>query len=847
MLGGGKRVHSRLVIAVARFAARKASARDCELMNAMLEGLNIARDNKALVVARDGTIINVNERASELCGRSQAQLMGKNVATELFVDTRAQGRGSKTQRWETMLRTASEARIHVEVVRQSLGGTLRGVEVYAIRDLRERREAAEERDRQNSALQQHEEELRVQNMRFDTALNNMSQGLAMFDAEQRLVVCNRLYSELYGLTPEQVQPGTTIRQLLEYRHAKGVFGNVDFESFARGWIAEFSQASSRILRLADGRVISIVRRPMPDGGLVSTTEDVTERQKLNARLEQQNLRFDAALKNMCQGLCMFDAEGRLVIANDRYAEMYGLAPEDVQPGTPFRNILERRIAMGAYVGNTPEEYIGERLAAVRERIASTKIQTLSDARVFSISHQPMADGGWVATHQDITAQRRSDAKIAHMALHDALTDLPNRILLNEQLERALASVRRGDIIATHLLDLDHFKTVNDTLGHPTGDKLLQMVADRLRAVVRETDTIARMGGDEFAIVQVGISEPADATSLALRVIEALSAPYQIDDHQVVIGASVGVAVGPNDGVNPEQLMRNADLALYRSKGDGRGTFRFFEREMDAQMQERHTLERDLRKALPAGQFELHYQPVVDLASNDVNGFEALIRWRHPERGLVPPDTFIPLAEEIGLIIPVGEWVIRKACATAAEWPEDLKIAVNLSPVQFRSPGLLQVIVGALAASGLAPDRLELEITETVLLHDSEATLKLLYQLRQLGVRIAMDDFGTGYSSLSYLQSFPFDKIKIDRSFVKDIGESTGSLNIVRAIAALAKGLGMAATAEGVETHEQLAAITSEGCTEMQGYLFSQPCPASEIDRLFISGRTIGRKRRAIGN
>ena len=303
---------------------------------------------------------------------------------------------------------------------------------------------------------------------------------------------------------------------------------------------------------------------------------------------------------------------------------------------------------------------------------------------------------------------------------------------------------------------------------------------------------------------------------------------------MVIGTSIGIAVGPSDGESPDQLMRNADLALYRAKGDGRGTFRFFEPEMDAQMQTRRTLECDMRNALAAGEFELYYQPVVDLSSNEVSGFEALIRWHHPERGMVPPNTFIPLAEEIGLIVPIGEWAIREACATAAKWPDDLRIAVNLSPAQFRSPGLLQVIVGALAASGLAPDRLELEITETILLQNSEATLDMLYRLRELGIRVAMDDFGTGYSSLSYLQSFPFDKIKIDRSFVKDIAESTGSLNIVRAVAALAKGLGMAATAEGVETSEQLDRIRSEGCTEMQGFLFGRPMPARDIERLFLA-------------
>jgi diguanylate cyclase (GGDEF)-like protein len=392
------------------------------------------------------------------------------------------------------------------------------------------------------------------------------------------------------------------------------------------------------------------------------------------------------------------------------------------------------------------------------------------------------------------------------------------------------------MVATHIFDLDYFKTVNDTLGHPAGDKLLKEAAARLQTLVRETDTIARMGGDEFAIVQVGIAQPADATSLAQRIIAVVSEPYDIEGHQVVVGASVGIAIGPNDGTSPEQIIRNADLALYRAKDDGRGTYRFFEPEMDAQMQARRELESDLRKALAACEFQLHYQPVVDLASNEISGFEALIRWHHPVKGLIAPNTFIPLAEEIGLIVPIGEWALRQACATAAKWPAHFKIAVNLSPAQFRSPGLLQAIVGALAASGLAPDRLELEITEAILLQDSETTLGMLYRLRELGVRIAMDDFGTGYSSLSYLQSFPFDKIKIDRSFVRDIAESTGSLNIVRAVAALAKGLGMTATAEGVETTQQLDTIRAEGCTEMQGYLFSRPLPADEIEKLFLSPR-----------
>jgi diguanylate cyclase (GGDEF)-like protein len=446
----------------------------------------------------------------------------------------------------------------------------------------------------------------------------------------------------------------------------------------------------------------------------------------------------------------------------------------------------------------------------------------------------MADGGWVATHQDITEQRRSEAKIAHMALHDALTDLPNRLLLSERLEHALARVKRGEVVATHLLDLDLFKHVNDTLGHAVGDKLLQAVAGRLLAVARETDTVARMGGDEFAIVQVALERPAEATTLAERVIEAIREPYQIDGHQVVIGTSVGIAIGPNDGVDPDQLLRNADLALYRAKSDGRGAFRFFEPGMDVKLKARRAMENDLRKALAAGEFELHYQPVVCLAGKGITGLEALIRWRHSEKGMISPGEFIPLAEEIGFIVRIGEWVIRQACATAAGWPDHTTIAVNVSPTQFRHPGLVQVVVGALAASGLPARRLEIEITESVLLEDSDKTLATLFRLRELGVRIAMDDFGTGYSSLSYLQSFPFDRIKIDRSFVKDITVASGSLNIVRAVAAMARGLGMAATAEGVETQEQMEAVRSEGCTEMQGFFFSKPRPASEIAELLLA-------------
>jgi diguanylate cyclase (GGDEF)-like protein/PAS domain S-box-containing protein len=586
-------------------------------------------------------------------------------------------------------------------------------------------------------------------------------------------------------------------------------------------------------------------RTKAEGALIELDRRKEEREELNAQLERQNqllrhkeeelrtqfLQLEAALNNIVQGLAMFDSEHRLVLCNDRYAEIYGLTAEQVLPGTTLRQIIEHRIANGLKSEMTAEEIVNGMLRRRADSDFGMFHSQLGDGRTMAITVRPMAGGGTVTTHQDITEQRRSEARIAHMAHHDALTGLPNRVLLGQKLDQALARIKRGETIAAHFLDLDHFKYVNDTLGHSTGDKLLKMVGERLSGLVRGADTVARMGGDEFAILQVGVAQPADAGATALRVIEVVSEPYEIDGQQVNIGTSVGIAIGPGDGADPGQLMRNADLALYRAKGDGRGAFRFFEPEMDAQMQERRNMERDLRRALPDGQFELHYQPIVNLESNEISAFEALIRWRHPEKGIISPGLFIPLAEEIGFIVPLGEWVIRQACATAASWPADVKVAVNLSPAQFRSPGLVQVVLNALAASGLRAQRLELEITETILLQENEATLAVLYQLRELGVLIAMDDFGTGYSSLSYLQSFPFDRIKIDRSFIKNLGDDTGSTNIVRAVVAMAKGLGMATTAEGVETAEQRRSVTSEGCSEMQGYLFSRPLPADQLQPL----------------
>lgn len=428
--------------------------------------------------------------------------------------------------------------------------------------------------------------------------------------------------------------------------------------------------------------------------------------------------------------------------------------------------------------------------------------------------------------------RRGVAQIARLAHYDPLTDLPNRVLFQKHLAEALARrARKGDQLAVHFIDLDRFKTVNDTLGHPLGDALLREAAERLRGCVREGDTVARLGGDEFAVVQTGLADMGGATRLASRIVEAMAHPFDLNGHQVVIGASVGVAAAPSDGEDADELLKKADMALYRAKADGRGAFHFFERAMDEQLQARRALELDLRRALAAGEFELFYQPLYHLGDERVTGCEALLRWRHPERGMVSPADFIPLAEEIGLIVQLGEWVLRAACAEAARWPDHVRLAVNLSPAQFRDRGLVRTVVSALAASSLPAQRLELEITESVLLQDSAANMTMLHDLKALGVRISMDDFGTGYSSLSYLRSFPFDKIKIDQTFVRDILDDSDAMAIIKAVLDLGASMGIVTTAEGVETLEQLNALRGQGCAEIQGYFISRPAPAAEIARL----------------
>ncbi|HEX4554153.1 MAG TPA: EAL domain-containing protein [Xanthobacteraceae bacterium] len=566
------------------------------------------------------------------------------------------------------------------------------------------------------------------------------------------------------------------------------------------------------------RAISVFRRKLEsDNRLLGAREQ---------ELTTQNLRFDAALNNMSQGLVMFDRDNRVTVANRQYIEMYRISADVVRPGRSLRHLLEARQAAGTF-GEDIESYMARQAT---EGFIARKTPELPDGRVISVVNTRMSDGGWVSTHEDITEQRRTEQRIAHMAGHDALTGLPNRLLFRESMEQALAAPDPENGVAVLSIDLDCFKEVNDTHGHPAGDALLRGVAERLRRCVGD-GMVARLGGDEFAMIRVGAQSAEDVQLLAERILKTLGEPMKVEGHDIRVGSSIGIAISPAHGDDPDELLKHADTALYRAKADGRRTFRLFEPEMNLRALARRSLEADLRGALDRGEFELHYQPFVNLVSNQVTGFEALIRWHHPDKGLISPADFIPLAEETGLINPIGDWVLRQACLDAATWPADLQIAVNLSPVQLRNRALPRFVILALAAARLDPKRLELEITETALLQDDEALLASLHHLRALGVRIAMDDFGTGYSSLKYLRSFPFDKIKIDRSFVKELGIRADCAAIVRAVAELGRSLAMTTTAEGVETEAQLAHLKQEGCTEVQGYLFSKPRPATELATL----------------
>jgi diguanylate cyclase (GGDEF)-like protein len=550
----------------------------------------------------------------------------------------------------------------------------------------------------------------------------------------------------------------------------------------------------------------------------------------NGELEEAHGQLDAALSNLPLGVAFFSAAGKLVVCNRRYAEIYDLVPEEIQPGISLAEIVDRRIESGSLEMNKREEYLRlcDDAAEIQER-RQTVIELMND-RAILVTHQPMPEGGWIATHEDITERRAADRQVRFLAHNDVLTGLANRASFNEKLLDALARLRRqGEPFAVFVLDLDKFKTVNDTLGHPAGDQLLRETARRLKSSLREADVLARLGGDEFAIIQLGEAKLRQgASGLAKRILNIISDPFDLEGCSVGVGASIGIALAPEDADNSTDLLKMADVALYAVKSAGRNGFRFFDATMLEAMNTRRRLEDDLRVAVSRGEFELNYQPLIDVRTRRPAGFEALLRWRSPNRGLVMPDEFIPLAEETGLIVLIGAWALRQACEDALKWPSHIKVAVNLSPVQLAQSNLLDIIFCALVESGLPPERLELEITETALFKNDVDCVGLIRQLRRLGVSIALDDFGTGYSSLSYLTMVAFDKIKIDRSFTSNMTKRTDCAAIVSAVLALGHSLKTDTVAEGVETEEQFGILRAAGVTLVQGFLFGRPAPASHL-------------------
>jgi diguanylate cyclase (GGDEF)-like protein/PAS domain S-box-containing protein len=662
-------------------------------------------------------------------------------------------------------------------------------------------------------------EARRSHARLREAIDILPQGIVFLDAEGRYILWNKKYAEIYSATADLYQPGVKLEDTLRIGVARGEYP----EAIGREeeWLAArlnrlYHPGGRHEQTLKDGRVILIEERLTGDGGVIGLRVDITE---LKQREASFRLLFDGNPVPMI--VCALDDE-RILAVNDAAVSHYGY------DRAAFERMTIRSIQ--AFEKEAPwlkEQSEDEHTARVWKHVKADG--GLIDVAIYS--RQLVHDGhcAMLLALMDITERKQAEARLAFLAQHDSLTGLPNRAMMRQHLDDQIALRRRsGQQIAVLCLDLDGFKSVNDALGHAVGDRLLKGVAKRLRSSLRESDFLARLGADEFVIVHQGITRPEDAGQLAKRLIEAVSEPYLIDGHTVVITASAGIALAPGDGDEADKLLKSADLALSRPKTDARGTFSFFEAAMDAKAQARRKLEVDLRAAIEDCVLRPYYQPLVDLNSGRITGFEALVRWPHPERGMIPPSEFIPVAEETGLITALGGTILRRACSEAAQWPGDVCVAVNLSPLQFRSGNLLSVVMDALKQSGLPAKRLELEITETLLMEKSEHILATLHALRMLGVRMSMDDFGTGYSSLSYLRSFPFDKIKIDQSFVRGLAGNQDAQAIVRAIVNLGRGLGVTVTAEGIETEAELGCLRNEGCHEGQGFLFSKARPQEDV-------------------
>jgi diguanylate cyclase (GGDEF)-like protein len=687
-----------------------------------------------------------------------------------------------------------------------------------------------EKRRAETLLFESAVEVERTNQRFDVAISNMAQGLCLFDADKKLVISNHRYQEMYRLPDELVLPGTPLSRILQHYVDRGETNDLTVDQH----VQLMPTTPKQDYQPPDGREIFIQRKPLPDGGWVATHEDVTEQKRGEkllaenaAELAAMNERFNAALNNMTQGLCLFDADQKVVVSNARYGEIYQLTRDQIKPGTSLAQILECRHEKGTgFAGVATETYLTQNVREAKE------VRELADGRIIAIARHMMADGGWLTTHEDITEQALNEKRIAFLAQHDLLTGLANRALFSEKLDDAAKRLKRhGTNFTVLMLDLDKFKAVNDTLGHPAGDALLIEVARRLESSLRDTDVVARLGGDEFAIIQENEkNQSAGAEALARKIIALIEQPFDIHGHRVGVGTSIGIAFAPEHGGDAETLLQKADIALYAAKSGGRNDFRVFQSELTEAADQQKLMENALREAISSQQFELHYQPMIDVRTGAVSGAEAFVRWHHPSKGLLGPDQFLPLAESSGLMLPLGEWILLQACLDAAAWPPNIRIAVNIAASQFDHGNLFDIVLCALVESGLSPERLELEIADSELLERNQAAhLQIIRQLKNLGVSIVLDNCGGGYSAASSLTGLPFDKIKIDRSIAQGAAHRRDCSAVVASMQALARGLDIKTTAKGVESREQFAALLAAGVDYAQGYLFGRPVPHCEFD------------------
>jgi diguanylate cyclase (GGDEF)-like protein/PAS domain S-box-containing protein len=680
-------------------------------------------------------------------------------------------------------------------------------------------------------------DLAEQSVRFNAAVENMTQGLCMFDKDRRLVVCNDLYARMYRLPEELLKAGTRHTDIIAHRVRNGILKGGQSNAEVMQQLTALSalseeDRSSRIDEHTDGKLIRVTRKPLAGGGWVATHDDITEQHHAEQELDETKRFLNSIIENIPIAVVVKDvATRKYVLVNRAFQTMLEPDQKEILGKTVF-DIYNKKTA--EFIHQTDDEFL---LNSSGVNYKEYNVETEQDApRIHATNRIVIRDSHGdpkylIVVIDDVTERKKSEQRIAFMAHHDALTGLANRAAVTQRIEDASARQRRwGDPFTVLLLDLDRFKHVNDTLGHSAGDALLRQAATRLKELLRETDVLARLGGDEFAVIQSGESNQREsAGALADRIIEIIAKPFDIDGNNVNIGTSIGIALAPEHGTNPDSLLKMADMALYGAKSGGRNGYRFFDPDMGVAANARHALENELRRAIQQQEFELHYQPIVDTKTRRICGAEALIRWRHPTKGLIAPDKFIPLAEDTGMIVQIGEWVLHTACADAVHWPAGIKVAVNLSPLQFRKTNLSDIVMDALAKAGLPPERLELEITETALIESAAECLPALHRFRNAGIAIALDDFGTGYSSLSQLTMFPFDKIKIDKSFTQNLTKRAECAAIISATLTLAQSLDIATTAEGVETNDQYQLLRLAGVTSLQGYLFKRPGPVAEID------------------